>query len=413
MNIGIVFRSLYQEYVESEPLQMAEYVAGLSGQAFLFTADTRLIQNVLLVPYAKFQIVLGERIMQIEVSQGHVGLLRVLFISDARPQQFAGALAATIGRLITEEVKFDLLHIFNAEESISALLIKQYFRIPYIYSVGRLTHLKRPWRELQTLGLPLPNQCVLLGEYYFPEQVCAAEAAYVIDECAGAFPHSWNGFYAAYAGKVVMGHPAVDTAFWQPATHCQFSRAERKRELLASQNLKCEILITGDYQPERLQNILPGNSVYLPLNSDVSQQRKLLQAADFYLYNEENSDIKRLLGAMAAGCITIFRNSGYAKQVLCSLRDCAQEVTGYSYAADQEALADVLETAIREHRERPKRQQDIRLHASQLIHHQYSLPEATQFYRRIYDGFAPVKLPFLMEYNGLPPAALINGGDIS
>lgn len=410
VNIGMVFRRLYQEYVESEPLQMAEYVADLSGQAFLFTADNRLIQSVHLMPYETFQIALGERIVQIEVSQSQVNQVRIFFISDARPQQFAGALAATIGKLMTEEIKLDLLHIFNTDELFSALLSKQYFRIPYIYSVGRLTHNKRPRRELQALGLPLPHQCSLLGEYFFPEQVCATEAAYIIDECAGTFPHCWSEFYAAYPGKVVRGRPAVDIAFWEPTTHCELSRRERKRVLLASQSVGSEILITGDLPLEFLQGLLPRNSVYLPLGSQPSLQRKLLQGADYYLFDQEIGETKLLLGAMAAGCIAVARNEGYVQQVIFTERDCPEGVTGYSYDADQEALAGVLEVAVWESKERPNWQQDIRVRASQLIHYQHCLPQAARLYQCIYEGFAPVKLPFLMEYSGLPPAGLINGG---
>ncbi|MDW7651173.1 MAG: hypothetical protein SCK29_04910 [Bacillota bacterium] len=406
---GLVHRTQAKNVLAHEPLHLAALVADLAGQAFLFTAEKSLTGGIKLRPYANIHVAVGERIQPVEISHGTEERVRVFFFSESAPLPFAAALAAVAGMLAGEEIKLDYLHIFAADDCFGALLCQQYYHIPYIYSVYNLTEEKKPLTHLHALGLQLPADCALLGNMFFNEQACAANAAYVIDESGGSIPQNWNHFFCSYAGRVVTGQPAVDTTYWADYGDGQAKRSVRKTELLTVLKQSANVLVYSDVSEAEASLVLPADTILLHSQSG-SKRREILQSADFYIYDSPTAAHKQLLEAMAAGCIPISALQGIPAGLIVDESDDPDRATGYTYSPGEKTWVDALARAARDLRERPAWQQSLRQRGTALVAGHYSLANAAGIYHRVYRGFAPVKLPFLVNNQHKAQTAPDNGG---
>jgi glycosyltransferase involved in cell wall biosynthesis len=377
-------------------LRTAEAVAQVKGTTLLFTAFPVELGKMPVREYATFHLRAGDTIRPLTVSHS-LGTVQIFYLPTDDSSLFAAGVAATIGRLMEQEGrKPEKLHLFNGEDVYAALLVKRYFHIPFIYSVQKFHRQQFPLHELSSLGIPLPTNGAVLGDRFFPEQLAAAEAEYVIDEQGFTAATDWTDFLCAYAGKVIEGNPVVDTQYWS-ASLDESQRQFKKQRVMASHSLKENILVLSGFPTAPQQVERQNECAILCSTDDPAEHRALLQTADFYLFDHETGRPTDLLAAMAAGCIPVVAKTGFAADTLVSRETNHQESSswGYFYQHGAETWVDALQIAVADARKHPGRLQEIRLHNSAFVAQEFGIKKLAKGYSLVYDGLGPVRLPFV------------------
>ncbi|EEG78065.1 glycosyltransferase family protein [Dethiobacter alkaliphilus] len=377
-------------------LALASSVAAEAGQAYLFTDDALLARDLQMSSFARFNLRVGERIQPVTVKEAGKDAVRIFFIQESSPLFFAAAVAATLGQLAAQEkTKPDFLQLFCAQDIVCALLCRAYRQIPFIYHVCRLTQCKMPLRDLHSLGLTLPAGSLQLGETFLAETAAAAAAVYVVDESMGQKPQHWADFFSAYAGKVVEGFPAVNTAYWSHIATNDAPRPQRKKQVLAAAKKTGYLLATGD--PPYFGDALPEEIVFLPPAGDESRRQTLLQATDFYFFDGERGKPQEALAAMAAGSIVITSASPFTKSLVTDETTDAQYPTGYLYQDGEQGWQETVARAVRDFRQRTDWQQAMRQRSRSRICERFGLEQAAKLCVGTCRGVGPVKLPFIIK----------------
>ncbi len=124
---------------------LGEQLTVLAAEAVPLTAETVPLTAEVkrrLKLHAAFHVRTGGQLMPVRVEQAAVGgaALFVLGTDGAGPPEqglnqsvFASACTALIGLLLDKGIKPDCLHIHHAAVLPAALLIKKYYKIPYVY----------------------------------------------------------------------------------------------------------------------------------------------------------------------------------------------------------------------------------------------------------------------------------------
>jgi glycosyltransferase involved in cell wall biosynthesis len=406
MNICLVLGDRSPWDGESALPILAGSLAALTGQVLLLVPDTALLPQEVrqhLTPYARFHVRTGDRLLPVEIERWqskHVSWF-VIGSGDTVSQQplssscFAAACSALIGLVINKEgLKPDWLHIHHWSALPVALLVKKYFRIPYIYSVHSLSFQKTPVKELDGLGILSDREYPLLGEMFFSEHVSGMEAEYVVCEDIGLMAKEWNTFFCAFDGKIIAGLPVVDTDFWGDTGN--LPRSARRNGLLAAYGgaENGVTVMVGD--SEAISSLLPPGFIAVICAAEPLKKRQQLQAADFYLLTGECTSPRELLAAMAAGCIPVTAESRFAREVVYSEEEWPRHANGYLYNNKKETVTEVLARAAADLRERPEWAATLRQRGIELVKELYGLQSASVFYHKIYCGMADIKLPFVV-----------------
>ena len=396
--IALVYRSQNDPFEAALACTLAQAVAEKTGSALLFTDKLPRLKGVFSVPLTTFHLCIGDTIRPVDVYQAEKNSVRIFIIDYAQPVVFAAALTATVATLVNEAgQKPRYLHLFGAEDVFAALLCKRYFHIPFVYSHRQYKEIKLPKRDLQILGLSLPQYSPGFGEIFYPEQLAGLEASYVINEYGGILPHDWNCLLASFTGKLIQGKPVVDTAYWEGIS---LHRTERKQALMVSRNQAGNILVVYDVTITINEETVPPEVVMIPLDKDNVKQKEQLLAADFYLFDSEAGLPKQLLFALAAGCIPVAAQSGFVSHVLTAVEDAPGSAAGYLFRRG-ETWQNALAAATRDFREKAEWQASLQERNKSWVAKQFGLGQAADLYCRVYDGMGPVRLPFVAASNAI------------
>ncbi len=404
MNIGLVLGGRPPWEGESVLAALGAHYASLGGQLTVLAAETVPLPAEVkrrLKLHAAFHVRTGWQLMPVRVEQAAIGdaALFVLGTDGTGPPEqglnqsvFAAACTALIGLLLDKGIKPDWLHIHHAAVLPAALLIKKYYKIPYVYSVHSLDGKKVPVSDLTSLGITLPQECATLGGMVFGEQLAALQAESIVAEDTGLLAREWNNFFCAFDGKVITGVPAVDTNFWGETD--KTPRFTRREVLLAGLGRgEKPVVVLGEDADE--WGLPPDFAVVHPA-AELSARRDQLQAADFYLLTGECANPAGLLAAMAAGCVPVAVESIFARIVVRSEDEWPGRENGYLYESSETA-ADALARAAADLLKRPDWLASLRQRGRDLVKEHYSLQAVAMFYYKVYQGKAAVKLPFIVS----------------
>ena len=402
MRIALICRNLSTFDTDATLLRLAGELTEKGYECCVFTADSGpAVQKERFD--AAFSVVYNGQLTQVAVTEQKQGWVRIFTIAAANAYLFAAAVAGMMRRLQLQGEKISLLHLFSAEDVCTALLCRQYFRIPFVYSVREFGEIKQSKQDFAALSLMLPQSVFTVGSYVCTEQLAAAEAMYVIDETGS--PGLWREFFCSYTGKYIEGRPFVNVSCW---SQCSVApRQKRKNELLQELQSDKEIVAACEQQPAS-PSTLSANVLFVSLDLLTKAERlKVLQAADYYL--AETVQPEKLLAAMAAGCIPIAPRESFIQTIIRDEEQQAAEANGYLYR--QEGWSKVLQRACNDFRTRPGWQQQLRQRSMMLVRDSFSIKTAAALYDSIYRGAAPVRLPFIVEQSMPPLGAGIRGGD--
>jgi hypothetical protein len=385
--IAFILGGMHKEESPGLREKTAEALAMREGGGFLFSACTTA-EAQSARPYATLHLRCGDHICPVSLTHQWRGLLQHFLIPADKPVLFAAAVAAVIGGLACRDKrKPAMLHIFQGEDVYTALLLQKYFGIPFTYSVSSLTWARHPVSGLTALGLDLHGDGARLGDTFFPEQLAAARADYLIDEQGKAGRH-WSAFLCAYAGRVVEGMPVVDSAYWSIAGDEEEQRRRRKARLMASRSLAGNTLVVGAAAslPVRL-----AEAAILPVPDEPAPRRELLQSADFII---TGGDCRAALlpEALAAGCIPVTPQPGAIPVNPMAAHEDRSHAGGFLYG--DQTWADALQRAAAA-AQQPGGLGAMRRCNRDFAQRHYDIDRAVQLYQAVYGGMGPVRLPFV------------------
>lgn len=385
MRIGLICRSA-DNSVSRPLLRLAEDIAVQNGECFIFAGEGGRLPSGKPQPFFSFLTAVNGRIRPVKVAVQKLPAVQVFTVAAEDELAFAAAVAATCRRLLLAKKRIDWLHCFAAGDVTAAVLCRKYLRIPFVFSVNSVTGCRQPKKDLASLGISF-NDSLTFGEYVFLEQLGASGAEYVCDETGDA--RYWRLFFAAYGSKYVEGRPWADTAFWSERQNK--TRRQRKEELQASLGTNKPVVVACQRVPSPELAELHKDCCFLKDDGSPQKRRAVYQAADFYLAGEEESPW-RLPGIMAAGCIPLAAAKSPAGRFL-------QRLSGSGIACffAEENLYDALLQAKKELLTRPEKAAVRRQRAVMLVQKECSPAAAAECYSLIYQGFAPVRLPFVTD----------------
>ncbi|NLM45197.1 MAG: glycosyltransferase family 4 protein [Firmicutes bacterium] len=380
--------------------RLAGELAGAGAECLLFAGggDEKGTEK-----YAAFHAVLARQLVPVTVFlRKETDKLRIFFVSSRQSVPYAAAVAATIGKLAAAGCRPDLLHLFSAADAVTALLCRQYLRLPYIYSIRRLRETKQSRADFAGLGIQLPPGCPAAGEYLYTEQLAAACARYLVDETGDV--RWWKEFFCSFSGQYVAGKPYADTRFWSEQASLGEARRRKKAELLGTENGVVVAAAGRSELPPRTEGV-----VCLPEPASLAERRELFATADFYLMTHECKDMQRLAQAMAAGCLPLVPAGGAAE---CLLLAGGGEGEQFWLSFRQEDWPEVLAMAAARLHLGPRQMLAARQKAQNYACRHFSYTAAAALYLSIYRESAPVRLPFVTEDPG-PPVAAVPGEILS
>ncbi|HHX73767.1 MAG TPA: hypothetical protein GX699_02535 [Firmicutes bacterium] len=393
MRIALVAPGEKNEDLRQEFFRLAGEIAGAGTECLLFTEGG---EEKGAEKYAAFFVQVKQQLVPVTAFvRTQTDGLKIFFVSAGHAVPFAAAVAATIGKLAAEGCRPDLLHLFSAADAVTALLCRQYLRLPYIYSVRRLQEIKQSKADFTGLGIPLPRECPVAGDYLYTEQLAAASARYLVDETGDA--RLWKEFFCNFPGRYVEGKPYTDTVFWAQQGALGEARRQKKAELFGA----CAAAVVA---AQERSGPLPRAEgvVCVPEPASLAERRELFAAADFYLVTQECKDLHRLAQAMAAGCLPLVPAGSAAAGLLLA---GGGEAGQFWFSYRQEDWPEVLAmSAARLHLGR-EQLQAARQKARSFAASNFSYAAAAALYVQIYRGSAPVRLPFVTENLRVPVAA--------
>jgi len=385
---------LYSFDNEASLRELAQELTAFGHHCFLFLADKHLQAKDKTIRFASFHVSAGGKLFPVQVQKAEQDQVSLFVLPGEDAVVFAAAVAVILQKLAEKGIRLDVMHLFTAKDLCTALVCRQYYNLPFIYSVRSFVDLKQKKDDFLCLGLKLPPDSFLSGEYLYTEQLAAASAQYVVDETAEA--KLWPVFFSALAGRYVAGKPYVQAKFWAKAK--EQTRLEYKKELLQRESPREMVVITAKKEPVVLSATPDRQIVIIPEAKTLEERQQQYRAADFYWPDDKTSG-QQLLTAMAAGCLPLIPDKGPLAVFMRSEERLKKACLFYAQGEWETAFL----VAQKEFREKPKSLLFKRQQLVQAVHELYSLKAAAALYDKIYRGFAPVHLPFLLE-NGQIPA---------
>ncbi|NLN06283.1 MAG: hypothetical protein GX167_01520 [Firmicutes bacterium] len=394
MRIALMVPRTRSETTRLAFFRLAGELAGAGAECLLFTEGGK---EGGAEKYATFYVAWARQLVPVTVFLcKQTDKLQIFFVSAGQAVPYAAAVAATIGKLIAAGCRPDLLHIFSATDAVTALLCRQYLRLPYVYSVRRLQETKQSKVDFTGLGIQLPPACPAAGEYLYTEQLAAACACYLVDETGDV--RLWKEFFCNFPGRYVEGRPYTDTLFWAEQASLGEARCRKKEELFGTGSLAVVVTVKKSELPPWVESI-----ACMPEPASPAERRKLFAAADFYLVTQDCKGLQRLAQAMAAGCLPLVP-AGSAAECLLLAGGGEGEQFWLSYRQDD--WPGVLRMAAARLQLSPRQVLVARQKAQNFADRHFSHAAAAALYLQVYRGDAPVRLPFVTENLQAPVPAV-------
>lgn len=393
MRIGLIGRCLDSFDTEASLRVLAQELTALGHECLLFITDKHLEPGERATRFASFYVSAGGKLVPVQVQKAGQGSFLLFAVSSEDAVIFAAAVAVILQKLAANTIKPDIMHLFSARDLCTALACRQYFQLPFVYSVRRIEELKQKKDDFLCLGLKLPARGFPAGEYLYVEQLAAETARYVVDETATA--PLWPAFFSAFAGRCVAGKPFVHTGFW--TREKEKARPAYKKEILGKDAAAEMAVIVSPQKPLVPPAAANGGAIFLPEASTLAERQKQYRAADFFWLTKETAG-QQVVAAMAAGCLPIVPE----KSPLSSLWGSEERIREACYFYMEATLEATLRAALATFREKPEALWAKRRQLVQAIRELYSLQAAAVLYDKIYRGFAPAHLPFLLEDEKIP-----------